>query len=69
MVCSCIAAGLFSYRFIHSINKPTEKNLWHTVYVGIAAYENPYVKELSDNEGYRLYEETTGERLSASHRW
>jgi hypothetical protein len=61
-----VLAGCVFLLLYNTINKPTEKNLWHTVYVGIGAYENPYVSELSDNEGYRLYEETTGERLSAS---
>jgi hypothetical protein len=61
LLASCIFLLLFNF-----INKPTEKNLWHTVYVGIGAYNNPYVNELSDDEGYLLYEEATGEKLLAS---
>lgn len=55
------AIGLFLV-----INKPIEKNIWHTVYVGIAAYPNKYVSEMSDNQGYNLYEQETGVALNAS---
>lgn len=47
------------------LNKPTEKNIWHTMYVGIAAYPNEYVQELSDDTGYALYLKTTGDTLDA----
>ncbi len=56
-----IAALLFI-----TINKPIEKNIWHTVYVGIAAYPNKHVLSLSDNEAYALYKTETGEDLNAS---
>lgn len=49
-----------------SINQPTEKNIWHTIYVGIAAYPNPYIAHLSDNEAYDLYQKETGTELNAS---
>ncbi|MGB4930691.1 MAG: hypothetical protein WBP43_12005 [Chitinophagales bacterium] len=55
---------LFAIGFI-TINKPTEKNIWHTIYVGIAAYPNQHVKTLSDEEGYALYEKVTGVELEA----
>lgn len=49
-----------------AVRQPTEKNIFHTIYVGIAAYENPYVASLSDNEAYDLYAEVVGEKLNAS---
>ena len=61
LLASCVFLLLYT-----TINKPTEKNIWHTVYVGIGAYDNPYVKELSDNKGYLLYEAATSEKLNAS---
>lgn len=48
------------------LNKPTEKNIWHTIYVGIAAYPNDAVQTLSDDTGYALYKEKTGHELNAS---
>ncbi len=51
---------------IGTIHQPNEKNPWHTVYVGLGAYPNETVEELSDNTGYALYEKVTGVRLNAS---
>ncbi len=48
------------------INKPTEKIIWHTVYVGIGAYPNNYVPYISDNLAYQIYEDSTGDELNAS---
>ncbi len=36
---------------------------WHTAYVGIAAYPNPYVQEFHDRAAHRVWEEKSGERL------
>lgn len=36
--------------------KPTQKHIWHTVYIGIGAYQNSYNVSLDDSSGYRLYE-------------
>ncbi len=44
----------------------TEKNFWHTVYIGLGAYPNSYVVDLSDNEGYELYQQVTGKELGVS---
>jgi len=52
--------------FFILINKPTEKIIWHTVYVGIGAYPNSNVSYLSDNFGYQLYRDSTGTELNAS---
>lgn len=41
-------------------------NIWHTAYTGIGAWPNPYVTELSDNTGHRLYEEAYGEEHRSS---
>tara|TARA_B110000259_G_scaffold69561_1_gene81950 strand:- start:211 stop:729 length:519 start_codon:yes stop_codon:yes gene_type:complete len=46
--------------------QPTKKNIWHTVYAGIGAYENEYGIKLSDKDAYDLYEKETGEKLNAS---
>jgi len=45
---------------------PTEKNFWHTAYVGLGAYPNEEVTLLSDNEGYDLFERETGTLMNAS---
>ncbi|MDA9679884.1 hypothetical protein N9U06_00310 [Gammaproteobacteria bacterium] len=37
---------------------------WHTMYVGIGGYDNPYGLTLSDVEGYRLFEKETGVVIS-----
>jgi len=52
--------------FFILLNKPTEKIIWHTVYVGIGAYPNSNVPYLSDNFGYQLYRDSTGTELNAS---
>jgi len=41
---------------------------WHTIYIGIGAYPNPYpeLEKLSDNQGYETYNKLTGEQMSAS---
>lgn len=44
----------------------TTKNPWFTMYVGLGAYPNKYVQELTDNSGYILYEKNTGQKLSAT---
>lgn len=46
--------------------KPTEKNFFHTAYIGVGAYANPWSIKLSDNDGYSLYERKYGEVLNAS---
>ncbi len=56
-----LAAGL-----LFLLYKPTEKNIWHTIYVGIAAYPNNYIQSLSDNAAYDLYAQRTGTELNAS---
>ena len=38
---------------------------WHTMYVGIGAYENPYGIELSDTEGFKYYKEQTGKLVNS----
>jgi len=36
---------------------------WHTAYVGLASYPNPYVQEWHDRAAHRLWEEKRGEKL------
>ena len=40
---------------------------WHTMYVGIGAYENPYGVELSDDDGYKYYKKQTGKLVSSGN--
>jgi hypothetical protein len=43
------------------INSDSKRSFWHTVYVGIGAYDNEFnIKSLSDNEGYKFYYEKSG---------
>lgn len=44
----------------------TRKNPWFTMFIGLGAYQNEYVAELSDNEGYAYFEQATGVPLNAS---
>ncbi len=44
----------------------SEKNFWHTAYVGVGAYPNAHVQGLSDDKGYELYHDRTGVVLNAS---
>jgi hypothetical protein len=45
---------------------PSQKNFWHTAYIGIGAYPNEHMQGLSDNNGYALFERQTGVPLDAS---
>lgn len=45
---------------------PSEKNFWHTAYVGVGAYPNAQVVGLTDDNGYALFEQRTGRKLDAS---
>ncbi len=36
------------------------KNPWHTAYIGVGAYSNPYMQGLGDYNGYRLMAAKTG---------
>jgi hypothetical protein len=40
---------------------------WHTMYVGIGAYENPYGIELSDDDGYKYYKKQTGKLVNSGN--
>lgn len=62
-VAAAIAAFLLVTITGHS---PSQKNVWHTAYIGIGAYSNTYMKGLSDDNGYHLYESVTGDPLVAS---
>lgn len=57
------AACILFFIWLH---EPSKKNIWHTVYVGIAAYPNEHVGIMSDDEAYQLYLEKTGDTLNAS---
>ncbi|MDJ1504333.1 hypothetical protein [Xanthocytophaga agilis] len=49
---------------IFVFNTPTKKNPWHTFYIGIGGYPNPYMSGLTDNNGYLLYQTKTGKTLN-----
>ena len=46
--------------------RPSQKIVWHSAYMGIGAYENPYGVFLSDNASYALYKRQTGRTLNGS---
>lgn len=46
------------------VTKPSDKNFYHTVYVGVGAYGNKYVDRLEDEVGWELYKEKYGEDMS-----
>ncbi len=45
---------------------PNQKNPWHTMYVGVGGYANPYGIALSDDDAYALYQQKTGLTLTVS---
>jgi len=55
--------------FFGLINVVPKLNIgpWHTMYVGIGAYENPYGIELSDEDGYKYYKEQTGKLVNSGN--
>ncbi len=40
---------------------------WHTMYVGIGAYDNPYHIQLDDNDGYDYYKMKTGKTVDSGN--
>ncbi len=46
--------------------KPSQKNGWHTAYIGTGAYQNPYGIALSDEAGPKLYQERFGVEITGS---
>ena len=55
--------------FFGLINIAPKLNIgpWHTMYVGIGAYENPYGIALSDEDGYKYYKEQTGKLVNSGN--
>ena len=41
---------------------------WHTIYVGVGAYENQYDIGMEDNSGYKIFERETGKKYVAGCR-
>jgi len=59
---------LLGYFIIISLiifQKP-DKNFWHTAYIGIGAYKNPYNIYLSDDSAYDFFKKKTGIKINAS---
>lgn len=61
-----IASAAVFLAIVLTGHSPTQKNFWHTAYVGIGAYPNEHVRGLSDDNGYSLFEQKTGLPLDAS---
>ncbi|MDJ1497467.1 hypothetical protein QNI19_31300 [Cytophagaceae bacterium DM2B3-1] len=59
-----ISAVLLFIATILVFNTSTKKNPWHTFYIGIGGYPNPYMSGLTDNNGYLLYQTKTGKTLN-----
>lgn len=62
-IISCLILISFTIFFYR---KAENKSPWHTIYVGIGGYPNPFVKTLSDTEGFAIYNKHTGEVLNIS---
>lgn len=60
-----IAAVFFIIPFLFAF-KPSSKVFFHTAYIGIGAYQNPWGIKLSDNSGYALYEKVRRTELNSS---
>jgi len=60
-----LAITFFLLPFLFAF-KPSDKNFFHTAYVGIGAYSNPWGIKLSDDDGYDLYEKVRGIQLNSS---
>ncbi|GAA4406074.1 hypothetical protein GCM10023187_25120 [Nibrella viscosa] len=52
--------GLLLSVLVIILYRPIARSFWFTAYVGLAAYQNPYVDQLSDLAGYKFYERKTG---------
>ncbi len=61
-----LVGGVIICLIVFALPNSTRKNPWFTMYVGIGAYSNNYVKYLSDNEGYKHFKDKTGITLNAS---
>ncbi len=48
----------------HLIDFGHDQNPWHSAYIGVGAYSNPYMGSLDDGHGYRLMELKTGVKLN-----
>lgn len=62
-----ISSFCVSILLIITLHSPNQKSPWHSVYVGLGAYENPYQITLSDNEAYSYHGEVTGVVINASY--
>ncbi len=61
-----LGLGLFLV-LINIAPSSTGSGPWHTMYVGIGAYENKYNITLSDEEGYKYYREQTGKVVNSGN--
>lgn len=56
---SLAAAALCGVLLVAGFGSP-RKSAWHSAYIGIGAYPNPYLHEFGDHTGYDLYQRVTG---------
>jgi len=61
------AIGLGLFLVLINIAPNLSIGPWHTMYVGIGAYSNPYNIKLDDEEGYKYYKEQTGKIVNSSN--
>lgn len=61
-----VTSGIYFISIFWLLGIPSQKNVWHTAYIGIGAYQNPYDIKLSDDEGSRLFKKITGDNISTS---
>ncbi|PHR69805.1 MAG: hypothetical protein COA66_07040 [Arcobacter sp.] len=61
------AIGLGLFLVLINISPSLSIGPWHTMYVGIGAYENKYNITLSDTEGYKYYKEQTGKTVNSDN--
>ncbi len=54
-----LSLGIFLF-CLGSLYVPSRKNFWHTAYIGIGGYPNSYMKGLTDENGYAIFEKNTG---------
>ena len=62
-----ILLGFAIFSILYSTGySSSQKNFWHTAYIGVGAYPNTHMQGLSDDNGYTLFEEKSGSPLNAS---
>jgi hypothetical protein len=58
-----LLGSVFCFAVFLIIYAPNNKNPWHSAYIGLGAYPNKQGIVLSDESGYKLYENVTNKKL------